>query len=448
VTRVSEITMTEDPTITITDDTHETKTIPVTPPINETPIIPQTPTATYRELSIPRAEQRHGLLTPKPSPGIMSGSQSPQLSPQQSTSATHRLTPDSMSGDRSPHPHQAETPQSSPNSSPRRSSPNIPEIFTQDTGDDNVLANDESENVTLGDEHVQASVESEIILDDVNVPAETSETTLGDDNGLASDQSESVITNDVNVPVQPDGMMTPTPEEDIEMSEGHDDTPTFEDTDAHMTDGVDIPSQSTEQPPQSHPTPRTKRGVATPSKIAGSRRPSRSLSNASRGSSSHPREPTRRSSRIQKLKKDGRVQDWSILRKRRPDLFLNNFIWDPKVLLEDAHPEATSEDLQELKTVFAVIDACCDKTTRANLKEKIKSQKLHQRDLVKAPRSYREEMKHPLKDHWLDAMVEEITKLKQRETWREIDRNEAKTTPLPLKWVFTYKFTEDNTLDR
>ncbi|KAG5959314.1 hypothetical protein E4U58_005032 [Claviceps cyperi] len=349
-----EITMNDSPTITITDDTHETKTIPSTAPINETPIIPQTPTATYRDLSIPRAEQRHGLLTPKPSPGIMSGSQSPQLSPQQSTN-------------------------------------------------------------------------------DVNVPAASSKTLLGNDESLASDQSESIITTDVNVPVQKDGMMTPTPEEDIEMSEGHDDTQTFEDTDAHMTDGVDIPSQSTEQPPQSHPTPRTKRGVATPSKIAGSRRPSRSLSNASRSSSSHSREPTRRSSRIQKLKKDGRVQDWSILRKRRPDLFLNDCIWDPKLLLDNVHLEATQEDIQELKTVFAVIDACCDKTTRANLKEKIKSQKRHQRDLVKAPRSYREAMKHPLKDHWLDAMVEEITKLKQRETWKEIDRNEAKTTPLPLK---------------
>ncbi|KAG6250720.1 hypothetical protein E4U23_001260 [Claviceps purpurea] len=55
----------------------------------------------------------------------------------------------------------------------------------------------------------------------------------------------------------------------------------------------------------------------------------------------------------------------STLRNRRPDLSLGNFLWDLRVLQETDHLKIISEDLQEFRTVFAVIDACCDKNTRA-----------------------------------------------------------------------------------
>ncbi|OAQ57989.1 integrase, catalytic core [Purpureocillium lilacinum] len=46
------------------------------------------------------------------------------------------------------------------------------------------------------------------------------------------------------------------------------------------------------------------------------------------------------------------------------------------------------------------------------------------------------------------AMRSELRNLLQRGTWRLIEREKARAPPLPLKWVYTYKFDQDGYLQR
>ncbi|CCE34829.1 related to retrotransposon HobS hobase [Claviceps purpurea 20.1] len=403
----TDIEMTEAPSIVISDPspTTEVDSIPMTDiqateATPQAPSVPSTPETTFLKPQSPHAEQRHGLLTPRSSPGAGSDILSSPSSPTQMSTAHHH----------------------SENSPPTVPSPDVPEQFAQDTGDDNVRATDDSKN---NDRRIERT-------------CSPSETIQGDDNAPTDHPGDSSVTDRQTTYA--------TQDEDVSMSESIADADAFDDFDTDMPDADSAVAKPA--PPSSSHTPSTsQKGVATRSRQT--RKSRKPASTNSRDSSSISTEIPRRSSRIQKLKKEGRGQDWSILRNRRPDLFLNNFLWDPKLLLETDHLNAIPEELQELRTVFAVIDACCDKNTRSNLKDKIlKAPRIHQRDLVREPRFYKEAMKHPLRDHWIYAMVEEITKLKQRETWKQIKRSEAKSQPLPLKWVFTYKFNEENVLER
>ncbi|KAG5939413.1 hypothetical protein E4U60_000924 [Claviceps pazoutovae] len=89
---------------------------------------------------------------------------------------------------------------------------------------------------------------------------------------------------------------------------------------------------------------------------------------------------TRKSSRIRKMKDEGKIQDWSILRKRNPDLHLSNFLWDPSSWLKPDQLKAEDEEYQEVKTVFSVFDAHYDSRSRANLNEKLLKKAIHQAD--------------------------------------------------------------------
>ncbi|CCE34838.1 uncharacterized protein CPUR_08777 [Claviceps purpurea 20.1] len=157
---------------------------------------------------------------------------------------------------------------------------------------------------------------------------------------------------------------------------------------------------------------------------------------------------TRKSSRIRKMKDEGKIQDWSILRKRNPDLHLSNFLWDPSSWLKPDQLKAEDEEYQEVKTVFSVFDAHCDSRSRANLNEKLLKKAIHQADLVKVPTRYSEALNHPLSAEFIQAMKDEVLELSDRGTWKVVKRQSIAGKPIPLKWVFQYKFNEKGILVR
>jgi hypothetical protein len=73
---------------------------------------------------------------------------------------------------------------------------------------------------------------------------------------------------------------------------------------------------------------------------------------------------------------------------------------------------------------------------------------IHQSILPKEPKSWRDLEKHPLGEHFKADAELELRNLESRDCWRVIPRSEAKTQPIPLKWVFTYKTDSEGMLTR
>ncbi|CRG92922.1 hypothetical protein PISL3812_10003 [Talaromyces islandicus] len=75
--------------------------------------------------------------------------------------------------------------------------------------------------------------------------------------------------------------------------------------------------------------------------------------------------------------------------------------------------------------------------------------KLHRSQLPKEPDSWRELKNHPLKDGFYKAAHAEFIEIQKRGTWNEVsipDQNHHQV--LPVRWVFTYKFDNDDYLTR
>ncbi|KAJ6437605.1 reverse transcriptase family protein [Purpureocillium lavendulum] len=72
----------------------------------------------------------------------------------------------------------------------------------------------------------------------------------------------------------------------------------------------------------------------------------------------------------------------------------------------------------------------------------------HRDDLVRLPKRYQDLENHRMGPEFKDAIRKELHDLLQRGTWRLIERDKARGVPLPLKWVFTYKFDQDGYLQR
>jgi hypothetical protein len=73
---------------------------------------------------------------------------------------------------------------------------------------------------------------------------------------------------------------------------------------------------------------------------------------------------------------------------------------------------------------------------------------IHQKDFPPEPRSWRELKDHPLGVHFKADAELEIRNLEQRNCWKVIPKTEARSSPLPLKWVFTYKSDSASMLTR
>jgi hypothetical protein len=115
-----------------------------------------------------------------------------------------------------------------------------------------------------------------------------------------------------------------------------------------------------------------------------------------------------------------------------------------------AYPEDefTTKDLGSLRPLLATLSAVLK--PRAAYSSNITSTtSVHMRDLTrKEPRNWKELVDHPLYARFKKGAQDEIDALRKRDTWEEVPRTEATGTPLPLKWVFAYKFDKNGYLDR
>ena len=73
---------------------------------------------------------------------------------------------------------------------------------------------------------------------------------------------------------------------------------------------------------------------------------------------------------------------------------------------------------------------------------------LHRTELPEPPTSWHHLEIHPYADGFKSAAQKEYDDLVKRNTWKHVDHTETTSRPLPLKWVFTYKFDTDGYLDK
>lgn len=74
--------------------------------------------------------------------------------------------------------------------------------------------------------------------------------------------------------------------------------------------------------------------------------------------------------------------------------------------------------------------------------------RFHRDDLIKLPKRYQDLENHPMGPEFKEAIRKELRDLLKRGTWRLIERDKAQASPLPLKWVFNYKFDQNGYLQR
>jgi len=113
--------------------------------------------------------------------------------------------------------------------------------------------------------------------------------------------------------------------------------------------------------------------------------------------------------------------------------------------LDTFFPDNGEEEC-DLHTFHAVYAAAVSQKSATRLKAAPSKPRYHYSDLVKAPRKVTDLKGHPMEAQFWEAMRTEINKLIKKGTWREMDRSKAHTRPLPLKWVFLYKFDADGFL--
>jgi hypothetical protein len=75
-------------------------------------------------------------------------------------------------------------------------------------------------------------------------------------------------------------------------------------------------------------------------------------------------------------------------------------------------------------------------------------QRLHRSELPPAPVNWNKVELHLHSEGFKYAAQKEFQDLESRGTWELVDQSSANTRPLPLKWVFTYKYDTDGYLDR
>jgi hypothetical protein len=75
-----------------------------------------------------------------------------------------------------------------------------------------------------------------------------------------------------------------------------------------------------------------------------------------------------------------------------------------------------------------------------------KQGRLHRDQLAKLPKRWRDLHAHPHGGQFKAACGAEIKQLIAKDTWKEVERAPGDPRPLPLMWVFTYKWDEDGYL--
>ena len=99
------------------------------------------------------------------------------------------------------------------------------------------------------------------------------------------------------------------------------------------------------------------------------------------------------------------------------------------------------DDRSSYKTMNAMVMSA----TTSDQQDHKSQQKIpaHRDDLPPPPKTWKQLLQHPLKSLFINASEKEIDQLKKKGTWTEIATSEVSDRPLPLKWVWTYKFDQD-----
>ncbi|RYC53684.1 hypothetical protein CHU98_g12525, partial [Xylaria longipes] len=109
--------------------------------------------------------------------------------------------------------------------------------------------------------------------------------------------------------------------------------------------------------------------------------------------------------------------------------------------------EAIHQGDRKHKTLHAVFAAAVDQHKAERLGA-APQPRIHRNDLLKPPpKMWKDLAKHPLGDRFRENAAKEIANLQRLKAMAIIPRHEAKYDPLPLKWVFTYKFDEEGYLE-
>jgi Reverse transcriptase (RNA-dependent DNA polymerase) len=75
-----------------------------------------------------------------------------------------------------------------------------------------------------------------------------------------------------------------------------------------------------------------------------------------------------------------------------------------------------------------------------------KKKEIHRDTLPTEPQTWRQMLKHKFSTEFTQAASREIQILERKGTFQYVPRRSAKTTPLPLLWVFKYKFDSNGYL--
>ncbi|KAL0944848.1 reverse transcriptase domain protein [Colletotrichum truncatum] len=152
-------------------------------------------------------------------------------------------------------------------------------------------------------------------------------------------------------------------------------------------------------------------------------------------------QPVRQSRRARNLPPENRDGEGHAARRRHVHEFHTTFMPDQQ--------KAEEEKDYGHKTLHYIFQSSVHRTKHTRLTVSPKT-RYHTDDLITPPKSWNElnRLPEPLRTMFHDATHAEISKLAQKGTWKVIDRSETHVRPLPLKWVFTYKFNQDGYLDR
>lgn len=141
---------------------------------------------------------------------------------------------------------------------------------------------------------------------------------------------------------------------------------------------------------------------------------------------------TRRSQQVLYGDQPTRKSDRTPKPTRKHDDYVNSVF--TALLPTEQHPEGN------LATFHSVFLAAVSKAARDH--------RFHRDDLVRLPKRYQDLEGHPMGLEFKEAVRKELHDLLRRGTWRLVEREKARGAPLPLRWVFTYKFDQDGYLQR
>ncbi|RYO96289.1 hypothetical protein DL764_007496 [Monosporascus ibericus] len=165
--------------------------------------------------------------------------------------------------------------------------------------------------------------------------------------------------------------------------------------------------------------------------------------------------PTRRSQRLRKRQNPGDTEDGGAHSVNATVIYGSSEIclaldrnWEEVTYLFPLLQHAAEQGYEELYNFHVVIAAGALQKNAERLGAAPNRSKIHRGQLVKPPKLWKDLEKHPLGNAFKEDAKRKIEALIERGVWKEIPIAQAKSTLIPLKWVFTYKFDKYGWLER